>query len=95
MRLVHIIKKKKNIKDETITKYTDTCSSTDPPYTIYPVRKRFRYQPSDKISYIISTMLSLFDFSTDQFHFPLQHRANPDDQTASLYDIRDNPVQVN
>lgn len=40
-------------------------------------------------------MLTLFDFSTDQFHFPLQHRTNPDDQTASLYDIRDNPVQVN
>lgn len=79
------------MKDETIPKYTGTCSCSSiyPPDTILPSQNK------RDISYIISTMLTLFDFSTDQFHFPLQHRTNPDDQTASLYDIRDNPVQVN
>lgn len=33
-------------------------------------------------------------FPTDQFHFPLQHCEDSDDQTSSLYNIGDNPVQV-
>uniref|UniRef100_A0A3P8RYK7 Corticotropin releasing hormone receptor 1 n=1 Tax=Amphiprion percula TaxID=161767 RepID=A0A3P8RYK7_AMPPE len=42
---------------------------------------------------ILVLVLSKPNNPSDQLHFPLQHRENPDDQTSSLDHLRDHPVQ--